>query len=659
MGLAGLGFGELRRAQPQARRGGVAAAALVAAAGVGAPAPAQEAGTDGESEVIVVTGARTPVAREKIGGALTIVRGDQLELAGVQYLGDALRGTPGVAVSRTGSFGGSTQIRIRGAEANHVLVLLDGVEIAAADIGEVDFSSLLAADIDRIEVLRGPQSGLYGSSALAGVVNIITRRGDDGVRLEASGEAGSFETWQGRLSGSAGDGRSYVSGAYAYRVSEGFNTSRIGGEKDGDENATVYLRGGSALTGRLRVDANARYVDKSSDTDGFDFSGGPNQGLSIDDESYSDTIDWNLGAAAELGLMDGQWTTILSGSYTDTELEGGELVQTFGNETSRAKIALQSSLTFGGAGALSTLTGFAEHEEERYRNTVPFDPSQAAEQERKLDGLGVEYRVELFEQLFLSAAARKDFNDDFDDAATYSLGASWVLGDSGLRLHASAGTGVTNPTFSEQFGFVPGQFVGNPDLTPEKAEGFDFGLEQTLFDGAAVFDVTFFQSTLEDEIINVFPSVANDLGESERRGVELSLAAQVAGLTMTGAYTLTDAENPDGTDEVRRPEHTASLDVSRRFMGDRAGLSAGVIYNGEMLDDDFRNFFTNGFVAERTVLDAYTLVRVSGEYQVTDGVAVFGRVENLFDEDYEEVISYGTPGRAFFAGLRLTLDRLR
>lgn len=634
------------------------ASSLALAATFGAAAFAQD-GADA-SDVVVVTGSRTPIAREKIASPLTVVTGGKLQLEGIHYVGDALRQVPGVAVNRTGSFGGQTQIRVRGSEGNHVLVLLDGVEVAAADSGEVDFSSLLTGDIDRIEVLRGPQSGLYGSNALAGVVNIVTRRGGDGVSLNAEAEAGSFDTYQGRINGSIGDGRSYVSGAYAYRETEGFNTSLSGDEKDGDENRTAYLRAGSQLTDFFRIDGDVRFVDKSSDTDGFDFSGGPDQGLSIDDDSTVDTEDRNVAASAQLDLIDDRWTTIFSGFYVETEQKGmAGGFDSYGGETSRKKVAVQSGFTFGPSHAVSRITGFAEREEETYLNTVTFDPSQDVEQDRTLNGFGVEYRLDLWEQLYLSAAARQDRNDDFDDAETLSLGASWVIGDSGLRLHASYGTGVTNPTFVEQFGFVPDQFVGNPNLTPEEAEGFDFGLEQTLFGGAAMLDVTVFQSTLEDEIVSVFPSVANDLGESERRGIEVSLSADVGGFSLTGSYTFTDADDPDGTDEVRRPEHMASFDVSRRFLADRLGLAAGVVYSGEMLDNDYRNYYTNGFVGEKSPVDAYTLVRISSDYEISDRVAVFGRVENALDETYTEAIGYNAPGAAAFAGVRLTLDGLR
>jgi len=269
-------------------------------------------------------------------------------------------------------------------------------------------------------------------------------------------------------------------------------------------------------------------------------------------------------------------------------------------------------------------------------------------------GFGAEYRLDLFDALFLRAAVRHDDNDDFDDATTFSLAGSWVLGST--RPHASYGTGVTNPTFFEQFGFVPGTFVGNPNLTPEKAEGFDVGIEQRFLDDKVLVDVTYFNSTLEDEIVSAFPSIANDIGKSDREGVELSARVDLGAISFGGSYTYLDADDPDGTEEVRRPKDQASFDVSGRFGPEQRGsFSAGLIYNGEMLDTDYRNYFNNGFVAEKSSLEAYTVVRLSAAYKVTDQFELFGRLENAFDEDYQEAIGYGPPGRAVYGGVRFVL----
>jgi len=251
---------------------------------------------------------------------------------------------------------------------------------------------------------------------------------------------------------------------------------------------------------------------------------------------------------------------------------------------------------------------------------------------------------------------RHDDNDDFRDDTTFGLAGSWVIRHSGTRIHASYGTGVTNPTFDEQFGFVPGQFVGNPGLSPERAEGWDFGVEQRLLDDAVLVDATYFRSALRDEIVSLFPSVANDSGKSRREGVELAGQLKLGQVSVNGSYTYLHATDPDGTPEVRRPKHQASVEVAALFApASRAGVSAGVIYNGQMFDTDFRNYFANGFVAEKSPLTSYTVVRLALTFRITDRIEVFGRIENALDEKYQEALSYATPRRSAYGGGGVTV----
>jgi vitamin B12 transporter len=622
-------------------------AAIALAIAVAAPSRAQ----DRAIEELIVTANATPLAPEKVGSAISVITANDLEVQGIEYASDALRHVPGVSVSRTGAFGGQTQVRVRGAESNHVLTLIDGVEVAEQGSGEFDFSSLLSTGIERIEVLRGPQSGLYGANSMAGVINVITTSGADGPAVDLSLEAGDFETRQAAFRARGGSDRIYGAIALAHRESS-FNTSRVGTEEDSDENASLFGRGTVAVSDALTLDGNFRLVDKHTELDGFDFSGGPLQGLSIDSADFGNTDNRQAAAAATWVVNDGRWVTRVAGNYFDGESEGG--IDPFGSEATRAQYEVKSTaeLGVGSSKAKHFLTGFVQQEDETYRNTHPFDPSQVLKQDRRTLGVGVEYRGEFKERIYFSGTVRNDANDGFADATTYRGTLAYLLGDSGARLHTSYGTGVTNPTFFEQYGFVPVTFVGNPSLEPEKGAGWDLGYEQRFADGSLIFDVTYFDSDLENEIVSAFPSIDNDDGTSKRRGLELTFGGELSDrLYVSTAYTHTDAKDPDGTEEIRRPRNTASVDLSYATKNGRARLYGGIIYNGQMLDDDFRNFFVN-FESEKIPLPGYTLLNVGGSVSLGDRVEIYGRVENLLDEEYEDVIGYNTAGRGIYAGFR-------
>ena len=608
-------------------------------------------------EEIVTSASFVPIETRKVGNSVTVITAKDLREQGIRYAADALRSVPGVVVNRGGSFGGFTQVRLRGAESNHVLVLIDGVEVAAANSGEFDFSALLAENIERIEILRGPQSGLYGSNALAGVISVVTRQSVGHPSLSMSIESGSFKTSQLTFSGRIGDERRSGSVGIAYRRTGGINTSQLGDEKDGDENLTFSGRGNLSLWSNFWLDGSYRYVEKHTDTDNFDFTGGPTQGRSIDALDQSDTRDINLAGRATWLHRDGSWFTRLGATYTGTELNAVGSFGAFGSKTSRTKLTLQTTITMGQRSeqAAHFVTGFAEHEEETFRDRFPFDPSQSPKLDRILSGLGIEYRAEFAQRLYLSATLRRDINEKFGNVATHRLTAAYLANQRQTRFHTSYGTGVTNPTFIEQFGFIPSTFTGNPNLEPERSESWDLGVEHRFSEDRALVDVTYFRSTLQDEITTIFPSVINAVGESHRRGIEVSFLSKPNNqLSLSASYTHLLSEDPEGSPEVRRPTHTASANMNYRFAGARARAYASVIHNGSMLDNDYRG----GFLPTKTRLDSYTLINLGGSILLTDRLEFYGGIENVFDQQYEEQLTYNTPGRGFFAGIRLSLNDL-
>jgi vitamin B12 transporter len=632
-----------------------------------------------ELEPLVVTASRTAIQAQQAGATLTVVTREQLEQRQVQFVADILREVPGLAVSRSGGVGTLTQVRIRGAEANHTLVLIDGVEANdPASESEFDFDHLLAVDVERIEILRGPQSALWGSDALAGVINIVTRRGRGPTRIHGAVEGGSFATVQGHASVAGGDDQYQFALHGTYLDTGGINISRTGSEDDGYNNGTLSLTASVRPQQNLWFDLNARYTNATTESD--DAEDDPSSeffGLPVDTNTERDAQQTYVRAQARLDLYDGFWQQRLGVSITDTDNENFIDGENRGSNAGRKfKLDYQTSLIFETAPLIPanhTLTFAFEREEEDFRQRgavfeffgTRFDPNQ--DQGFTNYGYIGEYRLGLADQVFISGSVRHDDNDEFDNATTYRVTGAYVLPGWGTRFHGSYGTGIKNPTFLDRFGFFPKQFVGNPNLKPERSEGWDIGIEQPFWEDRFTVGVTYFEEKLEDDIFGFFcdpnlgcdpltfvPLTAINLeGTSEREGVEVTVRMELfAGFSVTGAYTYVDSTEPDASShqvrEIRRPKHIASVIANYRFLDNRANLNLGIDYNGEQKDLDFSTL-------ERVTLDDYTLVNVAGSYVVNKYLTVFARIENLFDDDYEEILGFRARGIGTFGGVRLNL----
>lgn len=611
-------------------------------------------------DTILVTAGLTPVDKDESGRAYTVISGAQLEAENVRYVADALRRVPGFAVSRTGSYGGLTQVRVRGAEGNHLLVMIDGIEASETSNGEYDFGGLIVDNIERIEVLRGPQSAFWGSNATAGVVNIITKGGvRNGFRATARSEAGSDGTALASLL-MQGGGETYdLALSAALRNSPGFNISDYGSEKDGDRNATLNGKLNVDLTDWLKLDGTLRYVNRRSDTDDQDFTfGSPTYGqvIDTDDETATEEFYGSLGLThTSLGGALTQKAR-LTGSDTHREYENGGSV-TSTSEGNRYNASYQATYAIDAWEFLRSrhsVTGGYEWERETF---LPSHLDRTLS--RDAHSFVAEYRGAFLDQFFLNGAVRHDFNDRFEDATTYSVAGAWKVPGTGTRLHASVGTGITNPTFYEQFGYTPSTFVGNPDLIPEESFGWDVGVEQALFDERLIVDVTYFNQNLTNEIATVYTpptyvaTPVNRDGESLRQGVEVSAALTLFDhLSVQASYTYTDATEQTLAGgprlvEVRRPKHAGSLNIAYTFLHDRARVFGEAIFNGAMED---LNYTTSP--SSRIDLDGYTLVNAGGNYRINDHFEVYGRVDNVFDADYEEVYGFNTQGRVAYVGFK-------
>ncbi|MEM9724796.1 MAG: TonB-dependent receptor, partial [Pseudomonadota bacterium] len=536
----------------------------------------------------------------------------------------------------------------------------------------LDFGGLIVDEIAQIEVLRGPQSALWGSNATAGVISIITKQGrrNDLVGT-ADGEVGFDGSYAGRLALRGGVERADFALSAAYRFSAGHDVSdTAGGQDDEDENVTLNAKGNVDVTDWIGLGGTLRYTHRESDFDPQDFNGdfsvfppivGPTYGLVIEGDNVRTTDEFYGSLFAEVTTLGGLLIHRPRVEYTAVDDENTDAgVRTSGSEGQRLHLSHQTTAVFDTpsfAGASHQLTAAIEYERETNQNLPPASGTQLTEREREQVGFIGEYRGSFFDRLDLQFGLRHDRNDAFDDATTYSVSGALQLAEA-TQLYGSVGTGVTNPTFSEQFGFFPDFFIGNPGLTPEKSFGWDVGLRQSLFDGKLSADIAYFDATLEDEIFTRFlpgflSTPDNRDGESERRGVEVGLTAQPFDfLSLTAAYTYTDSKEISGgrlVGEVRRPLHTASLSATATGLDGRGQLTVDVIYNGQMLDFDFTDPVLGSV---RTDLDAYTLVNLNASYEIFEGAEIVGRVENVFDQDYQEVFGYAAPGVTAFVGFR-------
>lgn len=600
-------------------------------------------------EKVVVTASRIGTnSVDRLGTAVSIIERSQLEERQTVFLSDVLRDVPGVEVSRLGAPGSLTQVRMRGAEGNHTLVLLDGADISDPYAGEFDFSGFVAGDVERIEILRGSQSALYGSDAVGGVINIIPRRGRGDLAFEAFAQGGSFNTWQAGANAGYGDDTADVFLSASHQATSGTNISRFGSELDGERDSSLFFNAGLRPADNVELRAMLRYVDTYAETDPQDFAfpPTPTSGFIIDGDERTTTTQLYGAVSAQVSALDDRWQTRLTYAFADVTRDNfGSLPSA--SEGDRSKLSLVSGFTFDTGAAQHKLTGAIDWRWESFSNAVPAFFILATG-DTDTTGFVGSYDVSLgaFDGGF---AFRHDSNDQFKDADTYRVQASYRLTEA-TRLRATAGTGIKNPTYTELYGFDPTSFIGNPNLKPEKSKGWDAGIDQTFAGGAVRATATYFSARLKDEIFtdfSVFPFTAgNRTTTSTRQGVELTLQATLdEDWTIGAQYTYLDAEE-NGQEEVRRAPHIASLDVTRR-LGDKGSITVTVRHSGAQRDNAF-TLVTPPIVT----LDAFTLVNVNVSYDLTENVQLFGRIENLTDERYEEVFSYRSPCIGAYAGVR-------
>jgi vitamin B12 transporter len=626
----------------------LAAAALVTTTGAVAQTEADPA--------IVVTANRTPQPLSRVGQTITVIDLPELTRRQSQNIADVLRTIPGVTVARTGSIGGTASVFIRGADSDQTAALIDGVKLndPSTPGGGFDFGNLMVGNIERIEVLRGAQSVLWGSQAVAGVVNMITRRPTEDLTLNTRAEYGYRNTGTlvanvagktGPLSLSAGGGWFRTDGI------SNFAESRGGIEKDGYENWGANANANLAITDSISLDARGWFSRGRFNLDGFappSFAFGDTNEESLTREIVGYT---GLNAA----LFDGRLRNRLGFAITDTDRRitalAGIPAETFRGEGRNERLEYQG--VFDISKGWQAVFG-AEQEISRFSSSsFGGAPTLGRARIYSLYGQLVASPVA---GLTLTGGLRQDDHDRFGGATTF--GASGVYTLAGTTLRASYAEGFKVPSLFQLL-----SNFGNTQLRPERSQGWDAGVTQNLIDGRMQISATYFQRDSRDLIIFIScPTLTgictnrpfgtyDNVGKARASGVELAITLKPTdALTLQASHGFVDSRNrTTGTANFdrrlpRRPEHSTSVLVDYRWS---FGLETGVTLLN--VSRAFEN------AANTTRLPGYTLVDIRAAYPIGRHLELTARIENLFDEAYEAAFRFGQPGRAGYVGARVRL----
>ena len=602
-----------------------------------------------EQPAIVVTASRAEEKASETPASVTVIDDSRIARIGSPLVPDLLRLVPSVAVATNGPAGSLTQVRIRGAEANHTLLFVEGIRANDPAAGNEPRFELLNADLaSRIEVVRGPQSALWGSEAIGGVVAVDGEAPGSGG-TQAFAEGGSRDSWRGAARTTVGEADQGISIGVAGQRSDGIDSFDGTGDKDGYYNLGLRLSGRYRLSPALLVGASGFALKAKSEFDGFD----PVTFL------HANTLDESrnkLGAGrlfAELGNRDKSYAVAsasLLGS-SNRNLLGGEFVNR--TEARRRTLAIEGGTRFGKQLLIAALEG--EHETFEARD-VGLGGFTNQDRSRNHQSVTVEWRGEKLGPIDAGLAVRQDVFSNFKDATTFRASLKANVSTS-VTIAANYGEGIAQPTFFDLYGFFPGSFVGNPGLKPESSRGGEVSLRYsgTRFGGA----ITYYRQRLEDEILDTFDpntflsSTANASGHSKRQGVELEAAYRPSDAArLTATYAWLDATQPDvvggQVKEQRRPRHSGSVAIDG--VRGRLTYGAAIAYTGDHFDTNF-----DLFPAERVRLSAYWLADARIAYRLTNELEAHLRVANAFDDHYQDAVGYRTEGRSIHAGLRIAL----
>jgi len=582
--------------------------------------------------------------RTQTGTAIIVLDEKYIKNTQAKTVAELLQAAPSVSVVNSGGLGQKTSVFIRGASSENTVVVIDGIRMddKSNAAGGFDFANLMADGIERIEIIRGSQSALWGSDALGGVINITTKTGSQGFHPNASLVYGSRHYAKQFININGGNNKALYSVSFANLSTDGIDTKKDPNsdpDTDGYKNKLINAKASNQFNEIFSLDGVARYTDVTTDFDGETYTPGK------DNHAFSRQKQLTSKLNAHLNLFNKHWLNRLSVSNSKIQSTTTDPQNTYTdprtkNEGAANKGEIQSDylLTTGHYNHRFTLV--SELEKSTYK---PWNGRSSPKQQTMHNTAMIgQYGLNWAQRIFLSGSLRRDINSDFDNTTTYKLALSaWAT--SQIRLHTTYGTGVKNPTFSQ---------LDNPSqlaLKPETSKAWDSGLEYNFRNFNSYVDLTYFNAKYNDRIIyipNTFPARYENQDENSQ-GIELSAFTEITKeLRINGQYTYLDTQ--DGTAQknelLRRPKHSASINTNYKFTS-KLSSSLSITYRGKSLD------FGNSPSDPNSYLGGYTLVNLNVSYQFTNNVSMTGRIENMLNKDYETVRGYATDPISTYIGM--------
>ncbi|MGD2294489.1 MAG: TonB-dependent receptor [Candidatus Aminicenantes bacterium] len=610
---------------------------------------------------ITVTATRMDTPTREIGSSVTIITRQDIESSQKVTVLEILQDIPGVTVIQNGPAGAAGSVHIRGGNAEHTLVMMDGVELndPITPSRSIDLAHYTLDNVERIEILRGPQSTLYGSDALSGVINIITKKGDGQPTIDFSAQGGSYGSFAGStvLSGSAD--KFFYSVGTSFFQNTGFSAASQdyegNTEKDGYSNLTFTGRLGFRLSDSFEFDLSARRVETEIDIDNFGGAYG-------DDPNNLQTYDsLFIKGQARIQLWNNRWEQKLNLAFVDYDRayeNSTDAAHPFDSEEAFYKSTFLKfdwqnhlylhethTLTFGID--FQQEQGESEHKSESFWGPfLSLFPLQKA----STTGLYIQDQIRLADRFYATVGTRLDFHSQFGTSLTYRVAPAYVIGETGTKIKGSIGTGFKSPSLYQLF--APGTLwgpIGNKNLEPEKSTGWDIGIEQELCERKVFLSATYFSHSYKNLIDFDFLKGYVNITEAESNGLELTFEAFLTdGLSVSANYTRQESQDRrTGKALLRRPKDFFQARLNLRFL--KIGhMNLSVISLGKRDDIEFV-----GYSSQRVTMPSYTLVNATASFALISSAQIYLRIENILNTHYEIIKGFGTPGFSAFGGLKL------